>query len=343
MPAETFDAYLDLAWNPQLNDRFGGELSVRTGVYSDFRGFDEDSIRVTGKAMAVMTFSPATKVKFGIWYLNLVHNKLLPAGGVVWSPNPNVRFDILFPNPEVHPAADARSAPRNGGGTFPATMATTPGRSGGARNPADCAGALDQVDYNDIRIALGLDFKRLAGPALSGLFEVGGAFDRQLDYATGEPEFVFAVVHDLPAREPGLLTCTACCRPASCATPGRAPRRSRPSPRCGCRCGAPGAPACATGDADAAHRTWSIQPRPLCDVAGGRLSRRAAAARGRRFPRPDLAAPAVPSVPAVSSADPAPADLPRGTRPGVFQKLLFEGLLAAPRRRPRASGSTPWN
>ena len=42
------------------------------------------------------------------------------------------------------------------------------------------------------------------------------------------------------------------------------------------------------------------------------------------FAGQDLGAPAVPSVPAVSSPDPAPADLPRGTRPGVFQKLLFE-------------------
>ena len=50
------------------------------------------------------------------------------------------------------------------------------------------------------------------------------------------------------------------------------------------------------------------------------------------FPGQDLGAPAVPSVPAVSSPDPAPADLPRGTRPGVFQKLLFEALLATPRR-----------
>ncbi len=186
MPAETFDAYLDLAWNPQLNDRFGGELSIRTGIYSDFRAFDEDSIRLTGRALAVMTFSPATKIKFGIWYLNLVHNKLLPVGGVVWSPNPDVRFDILFPNPkftERLPTVGATEwwwyfSGNYGGDAWTIKRGTEPG---------GLAGALDQADYEDIRIALGLDFKRLAGAGLSGLIEFGGSFDRHLDYATGSP------------------------------------------------------------------------------------------------------------------------------------------------------------
>lgn len=48
-------------------------------------------------------------------------------------------------------------------------------------------GELDEVDYNDIRIALGLEFRQLAGAGLSGLVEIGGAFDRQLDYASGSP------------------------------------------------------------------------------------------------------------------------------------------------------------
>ena len=39
-------------------------------------------------------------MKLGVWYLNRVEYKLLPTCGVVWSPNDNVRFDILFPNPK---------------------------------------------------------------------------------------------------------------------------------------------------------------------------------------------------------------------------------------------------
>jgi hypothetical protein len=48
------------------------------------------------------------------------------------------------------------------------------------------AGTFDQVDYNDIRIALGFEFKPIT-TGMSGLFEVGGAFDRELVYASGSP------------------------------------------------------------------------------------------------------------------------------------------------------------
>ena len=48
------------------------------------------------------------------------------------------------------------------------------------------AGTIDLVDYNDIRIAVGVEFKRLAS-GLTGLFEIGGAFDRSLDYRSLAP------------------------------------------------------------------------------------------------------------------------------------------------------------
>ena len=69
----------------------------------------------------------------------------------------------------------------------------------------------------------------------------------------------------------------------------------------------------------------------LCDDAGGRLSVERLPPVEADFPGGGLAAPAVPFGAGVSSADPAPADLPRGTRPGVFQKLLFEADLRLPR------------
>ncbi len=187
MPADTFDAYLDAAWNPHINDRFSGELSLRGGLYSDFRGIDEDSIRLTGTALAVMQINQVTQLKLGIWYLNRVQYKILPTFGVVWSPNDNVRFDILFPNPKYSQRLNAMGgmdwwwylSGDYGGDAWTIRRGKEPGTTVG--------GQLDEVDYNDIRIALGLEFKRPGGLGLSGLFEIGGAFDRHLDYASGEP------------------------------------------------------------------------------------------------------------------------------------------------------------
>ena len=44
---------------------------------------------------------------------------------------------------------------------------------------------IDLVDYNDIRVALGIDFKRCTGQ--TGFVEGGYAFQRELDYASGLP------------------------------------------------------------------------------------------------------------------------------------------------------------
>ena len=183
MPPETFDAYLDAAWNPQVNQWFGGELDARVGVYSDFRGFDVQTVRLTGSGLAVVTFNEAFKTKFGIWYLDRVAYKLLPVGGVVWSPNPDVRFDILFPNPKFSQRLTTMGdtdwwwyvSGFYGGGAW--TIKRGP--------DSPLSGSLDLVNYNDIRIAVGLEFKRPRG--LTGLFEIGGAFDRQLDYTSLSP------------------------------------------------------------------------------------------------------------------------------------------------------------
>lgn len=184
MPPLTYDAYLDVAWNPQLTPFLGGELSVRTGVYSDFQEFTTESLRVTGKGMAVLTFSPTIKVKAGVWYLDRVHVKLLPAGGIVWTPTPDVRFDILFPNPKFTQkfavCGDTEwwwyFSGEYGGGTWTIKRA---GENGFVPD------SIDTVSYDDIRLALGLEFTRCGG--FKGWLEGGYAFDRELVYRSQHP------------------------------------------------------------------------------------------------------------------------------------------------------------
>ena len=46
-------------------------------------------------------------------------------------------------------------------------------------------GTFDTFDYNDIRVALGLEFNTLR--RLHGMFEVGGPFDREIVYQSTIP------------------------------------------------------------------------------------------------------------------------------------------------------------
>jgi hypothetical protein len=140
-----------------------------------------ESLRYTGRGLVVLSFSPQVQVKAGVWYLDRVRVKILPAGGIVWTPHPDIRFDLLFPNPKI---ARRMTTVGNtewwfygrgeyGGGSWAAVPDGVPG------------GVLDQIDYNDIRFALGFEFDHLSN--LSGRFEVGVALERELVLrSTGE-------------------------------------------------------------------------------------------------------------------------------------------------------------
>ena len=190
LPPQTYDAYLDFGWNPQISDVFGAELNFRTGVYSDFSRVTSDSIRVMGKGMAVLKLSPRMTLKAGVWYLDRVQVKILPAGGLVWTPNADVDFDILFPNPKVAKRLTTwgctewwlYAAGDYGGGTWTSNATTDFYR----RCPH---GTYTRFDYNDIRIAVGLEFK--TPRQLAGHFEVGLSCDRELVYADDMPRYYY--------------------------------------------------------------------------------------------------------------------------------------------------------
>ncbi len=180
MPPQAYDAYLDAAWNPQITTWLGGELAFRVGVYSDFKRVVDDSVRFPSKGLAVFSFSPSFKVKAGAVYLDRHPVKILPAGGIIWTPNTDVRFEILFPDPKISTRLTtigntewwAYARGEYGGGAWTVNR-VAPGISP------------DLVGYNDLRFAVGVEFIRLNG--LTGLFEVGVAFERELRYHSESP------------------------------------------------------------------------------------------------------------------------------------------------------------
>jgi hypothetical protein len=187
LPPRTFDTYLEAAWNPQFSPWLGAELAIRIGIYSDFTRITAESIRFPAKGMIVMALTPSFKLKAGVWYLDRVRVKLLPAGGFIWTPHDDIRFEILFPDPKI--------AKRLAVWYNTEWWAFLRGEYGGGswtvkRAPVSLVpGIIDQFDYNDIRVALGLEWTRVNG--LSGIVEAGLAFERELRYASGVPRTFF--------------------------------------------------------------------------------------------------------------------------------------------------------
>lgn len=177
LPPRVYDAYLDSAWHPQLTDWLRADLGLRTGVWTDFEEVNSDSIRILGRGLGVLAFSPQLDFLVGVWYLDRNDIKLLPAGGVHWRPNTEWDAYLVFPNPKIRKRSINVGSSQwwwyfsgeYGGGRW------TIERSGAGAVPA---GTADDIDYNDLRAIFGIEWETQT--QAHGHLEVGYVFDREL-------------------------------------------------------------------------------------------------------------------------------------------------------------------
>jgi len=170
LPPRVYDAYLDAAWHPRLADWFHADLGLRTGVWTDFDEVNSDSIRILGRGLGVLAFSPQFDVIGGVWYFDRNRIKLLPAGGVHWRPSGLWDFYLVFPNPKIR-----RRSVNIGSSQWWMYLA---GEYGGGRWTVERLTGPDDIDYNDIRIIYGLEWETQT--QARGYVEIGYVFDREI-------------------------------------------------------------------------------------------------------------------------------------------------------------------
>ncbi len=180
LPARTYDAYLDAGWHPQITPWLAANLGVRGGAYTDFDTFNTHSIRIMGRGLGIVTLTPTVQIAAGLVYIDRVRVKMLPAGGIIWTPNPDARYEILFPNPKL-----ARRWSTLGNTDVWVYVSGEYG--GGSWTIQRQDGSSDQADYDDIRVNLGIEAYGLRGQHY--FFETGFAFDRKVIYRSGSPTF----------------------------------------------------------------------------------------------------------------------------------------------------------
>jgi len=101
LPPNAYSAYLDAQWASDPNLQIGAELGFRIGVYTDFKTLNEHSLRIQGLGLGIFRLTPTLTAKLGAMYIDRNDIKILPAGGLLWTPTPQVRFDIFFPQPKL--------------------------------------------------------------------------------------------------------------------------------------------------------------------------------------------------------------------------------------------------
>ena len=190
LPSRVYSTYVDFAWDPVITPQFGADLEASVGVYSDFDTFTTDSVRFRGTGLFVLGLTPTVALKGGVAYLDRLDIKLLPAGGILWRPNPQTHFDVYFPKPKL---AQYLYTVGNtdvwwylmgeyGGGSWTINRDQVVNDGVGGFTTARVGG---RVDVNDIRAGVGLEWTHQFG--LTGFFEVAYVFDREIIFEAGAP------------------------------------------------------------------------------------------------------------------------------------------------------------
>lgn len=180
LPPRVYDAYAQFRWMRRLGPRWGIDLAVTPGVFSDFEQGSDDSFRITGHGVAAWSYTPDLKFVLGAAYVDRIKTEVLPVCGLIWTPHEEVKFELVFPHPRIAHRIYTFGAYTDDvqdwlylAGEF----------GGGIWAVERTSGAVDRFDYTDFRVVLGLERKVLGG--LDGRLEVGYVFGREIRYASG--------------------------------------------------------------------------------------------------------------------------------------------------------------
>jgi hypothetical protein len=187
LPPNAYSAFLDFGWSSDPTKPFGGEIGVRPGVFTDFKTFDTNSLRIMGQGLFRIQTTPTTSVRAGVVYIDRNDLKLLPAFGLLWTPNAQTRFDVFFPHPKLAQHLTTMGnqdlwwyvAGEYGGGAWT------------VERGSEGATFSDRIDINDIRVMLGVEWGQsalLQQGRRTGFVEVGWVTDREVVYVVTPSE-----------------------------------------------------------------------------------------------------------------------------------------------------------
>jgi hypothetical protein len=101
IPAGLYDGYVQARWLRKIGDRFGVDLAVAPGWYADFRNDSSQALRITGHGFGAWEAHENLRVVAGVIYLDRYDVDFLPAGGLLWTPADDRRFELIFPRPRL--------------------------------------------------------------------------------------------------------------------------------------------------------------------------------------------------------------------------------------------------
>ena len=190
LPSQAYSAYLAFDHTTDPSRGFGFDNNLTVGYFSDFDNTSSDALRVTGRLVGWRRINEYMVGKLGVEYLDRIRLKLLPVVGIYANPHPDMKIDLAFPRSKIShriPNFNNFEGWAYVGGEYG-------GGSWAIERPV--AGFEDQVDINDVRAYLGLEW---IGPRrVTGFVEFGYVFERELVYRS-DP------INDVPLQDSLML------------------------------------------------------------------------------------------------------------------------------------------
>lgn len=173
LPSQLYDVSVEMRMYWPFGDRWLGEFAIAPGLYTDFQNTGGDAVRIVGRAVGYYRWSPELQLAVGAAYLDRQDVAAVPVAGLVWTPTPDDRIEILVPRPRLAHRFRREDnherwvyvAGEFGGGSW-AIKRTT--------------GSDDIATYRDFRMITGIEFKFDDGS--SWRLEGGYVFGRELEY-----------------------------------------------------------------------------------------------------------------------------------------------------------------
>lgn len=170
MPPRAYDFSIGYQIRHQIGP-LAFDLASVIQISSDFDGDAHKGVQFPGHGVGFLTVRPDLDLVFGVDYLDRADIKLLPVAGVIWKPNPDMRFEIVFPRPRA---------------VFQLTETYRlyfSGELGGGTWAINRPGLGDNVaTYRDLRACVGLESVDKEGR--QSAFEVGYLFGRRLEFTS---------------------------------------------------------------------------------------------------------------------------------------------------------------
>jgi hypothetical protein len=156
LPARVYDLYLDVQWVPWQTDLWSVSVGLTPGLYGDFAQANGNTFQLTGWIVGNRQLGPEWQLLFGVAYVRQLQTTLLPVGGVIWTPNDDVRLELVIPKPKY--AARFRETEEGSLWWYVAGQL-----GGGAWAVADGPNDNALVGYSDLRASVGVESYRVDG------------------------------------------------------------------------------------------------------------------------------------------------------------------------------------